>query len=625
MSIESQFIDRIFSQWARRVDDTPASRWVEENIVLNEPAIKGPFTFEGREYLREIVDSWSIVLPEGLSGATDFIGVMGTGAAKTIGNMAGMAYRIMHDPMRALIVKPTGVGSSGAKTFCKSRFKKMLEASRCFKPLIPKGAKRFDYANSHIEINGSIMDFVGANSVAQLGENRCNEVWQDEVDKYPEQKDSDKEASPIILADERTKSVFNPRRHKFSTPTVTGVQGIWEEFKKTDQRRRFMPCPHCQKFVVIAWSKKFTVFTLRGDEAFVAWGEKAKNADGTWDLDRVAMTAHYVCPHCQGKITDGHKAWMDKNGIWKSTATGAPGYVGWHLPSMYSQSAECNVGAMAKKFLIALHGISGAKGFINSDLAEPSMQQELSTERYEKICELKVDNEWVRMMSIDCQQKSPYYWTVVRAFSGKKTHGIVALPADSEDELEEIQKKNHVTDAGVFMDSGWGAKTDVEVYRTCAGHTEFVKSNGMDIGINGWMPTKGFPSRKTWPDKETKVMRPFRIIAVDPLMGTTQARKALIEMLEFSGDPFKDMLERLRHGKAGGYEWSVSEQMDKSEFYWRHMDAEERIRTINKRTNYEKVEWAKKSPKYPNHLFDCEVILLVAAVHLEILDADTFK
>src|ERR1017187_7303657 len=135
------------------------------------------------------------------------------------------------------------------------------------------------------------------------------------MDKYPEQGDSSREASVVILADERTKSVSNSRRYKFSTPTLSNM-GIWDYFLKGDQRRYFVPCPHCAKKIVLAWSKQFSVFQFRGDEAYIKWDDSARDADGGWNLDKVVKSAHLICPHCAGKILDKHKPEMNKHGKW---------------------------------------------------------------------------------------------------------------------------------------------------------------------------------------------------------------------------------------------------------------------------------------------------------------------
>ena len=69
----------------------------------------------------------------------------------------------------------------------------------------------------------------------------------DEVDKYPGA--SNKEADPIKLATERTKTFHNKKIYITSTPTLkTGH--IWKEKEDADiEKHFFVPCPHCGEYI----------------------------------------------------------------------------------------------------------------------------------------------------------------------------------------------------------------------------------------------------------------------------------------------------------------------------------------------------------------------------------------
>src|ERR1700761_8710794 len=94
---EKKFCGTMVERFCAARMTMPASEWVERNVRLNEPKIKGQFSLRGREYLREILDSWG-PLPESLKGSTDYAACMGTGSGKTIGTIGGLAYRIKNDP-----------------------------------------------------------------------------------------------------------------------------------------------------------------------------------------------------------------------------------------------------------------------------------------------------------------------------------------------------------------------------------------------------------------------------------------------------------------------------------------------------------------------------------------------
>jgi len=602
-----------------------ASVWAEENFVLNEPKIKGPFTFVGREYLREPVDAWG-PLPENLKGGTDFVAVFGTGAGKTVSNMAGICYRLANEPTRALIVKPTGgTGPAGARSFAKTRLHKAIRATKVLRDKIPTGAARFDFTSGQMQINGSIIDVTGSNSASQLAENRCDVVWQDEIDKYPEQTETSKEANPVTLADERTKSVPESRRYKQSTPTLDNT-GIWEEFKKSDKRRFFLPCPHCSEKIVFAWSKRFSVFEPQGYEAYIKWDDEARTQNGDWDLDRVVKSAHMVCPHCQGKILNSHKHEMLKHGEWRATAQGVPGYIGWHLPSMYSTSRDCDFGAMAKKFLTAKRSIDGVKGFINSDLAEPDVNQSVSVDRVGTAGRhIELTGEWLKILSVDYHEHAPYFWAVVRAWNGTDAcHGIEYKAFNQWDELDDLQAKHQIIPQAVFLDVGFSQS---EVLRNCA-NIKMPTRCQLDPPIqdklpmvNGWNPMKAFGGKRQFRDEESGLYRPYRVNPnIDPYSGTDLAKQMRIELLEFLSDLFEDMMDNVRTSKTH-LKWTISPEMDTEEYH-KHMAGKVRKPKKNNPRDY---TWQSRRSDWDDHLHACELMNFVGAYRLNLISFDAIQ
>ena len=646
---ERNYAGKLIERFCAPRPTIPASVWAVENLVLNEPKIKGPFTLRGRKYAEEWVDSAG-PLPANLKGGTDFILCAGTGTAKTISMIARLCYRMANDPMRALVVKPTSGGPAGAKSFSKTRLQKAIKATKCLRDKIPTGLSRHDFSTNQMQINGSIIDLTGSNSVGQLAENRCDHVEQDEVDKYPPQTETSIEAGPMVLADERTKSVAEARRFKQSTPTLDKM-GIWEEFKKTDQRRYFVPCPHCNKqaydktaklkpskkleanvqdsirgWVVFAWSKRFSVFESKGYEAYIRWDDKAKKNDGTWDYDEVIRTAHAVCPWCKGKILNLHKSAMVDHGQWLPTCSGIPGYVGWHLPSMYSTARDCDFGQMAKKFLTAKRSIEGVKGFINSDLAEPDMNQSISVDKVGTAGRhVEVTGEWLTLGTFDYQQNAPYFWGVARAWNGSnKSHALEYTSCNSFDDLDVFQKKHKIIPQAFGIDVGFN---QAEVLQNCANlkiPTRCTLDEAIQEAkpmINGWNPMRAFGGKRQWRDTETGLYRPYRTNPnMDPYAGTEFAHTVRIELLEFLGDIFGDMLDNIRTGKTG-LEWTISKEMDNDE-YARHMSGKIRKTKKNNPRDY---SWVQRRQDWPDHLYSCELMNLVLAYRLQLISFDAIQ
>lgn len=496
-------------------------------------------------------------------------------------------------------------------------------------------------------LNGSIIDLTGSNSVSQLGENRCDVVEQDEIDKYPPQTEESREANPVILADERTKSVTESRRFKQSTPTLDNA-GIWQEYKKTDQRRYFVPCPHCNKkafenqskvlkntsiatlqnmkgWMVFAWSKRFTVFEIKGYESFIKWDEKSKNKDGSWNLIEVIKSAHFICPHCSGKILNSHKYEMNRaadlhpDGGWRPTvSTGVPGHYGRHLPSMYSISRDCDFGQMAKKFLVAKRSPEGVKGFINSDLAEPDVNQSISVDRVGPASKhIEITGEWLKILSVDYQQHAPYFWAMVRAWNGSdKSHGIEYKALNQWSEIDDFQAAHKIIPQAVIIDVGFNQG---EVLQNCASlqiPTRCTLDEAVQDSlpmVNGWQPCKSFGNKMQFRDVETGLYRPYKINAnFDPYSGTSLAKTMRIELLEFKSDLFEDMMDNVRQGKTF-FEWTVSPEVDTEE-YNKHMAGKIRKPKKNNPRDY---SWAQRHTSYPDHLHTAELMNFAHAYRLQ--------
>lgn len=579
--------------------------WCCECLHFNEPGNRGPYSLAGREYLRESLNDWAD------QTITDQVEVFGSQSGKTGSIMGGASWTIANEPSRLFWVMPT---RETARGFSRTRWVAMLRASPIMAALIPAGAARHEFSTFQQRVGNSIVDLVWSNSPAALASVPARVVILDEVDKFNE--GGAREANAVDLADQRTKSFANPKKVKTSTPTL--IQGlIWQEFLKTDQRRRWLPCPHCKKFFILVWSKSFTVFKLTGAEAEIRWDKEAKRPDGSWDLDRVERSTRAECPHCQGHVLDAHKTWMDRNGEWRPSAVAARGYRGRHLPSLYAASAQTNFGRLAVKFLQAKQSLLGLQGFINGDLAEPFESQDRQTERVEIITSrLEVTDEWQKIETVDCQATQPYYYYVIRAHSQGKSHGIDAGYLDTIEEVRAKQLSHGIRDDRLIIDSGYGAHSDDGVYANCARFSKMIKRRDRLPFCLGWTPSKGLPGRKRWKNR-TGQMVPYFMQAIDPFVGTSKAGLVQMELFEFSTDYFKDILEAARQRKAG-YEWSVDQAVATAEF-WRHMDGEIKIAVLNKMTGRASFVWRPRSPHWPNHWFDCEVLQVAYAAYLGII------
>lgn len=522
----------------------------------------------------------------------------------------------------------------------------MIHASPALAELLPRENRRNLVTTMQQCIAGSIVDWTGTGSARQLAGNPCDVTIQDEVDGYTHE--GDVEAHPSALIDERTKDCPLPMRVKASTPTVeTGL--IWQWMLRSDFRRRYLPCPLCNpeardpdRFFVLGWSEEFELMPLQNHEgrdipvAWVRWDnmEDAPDEPDAEDVRIAEETAHIVCPFCGGRISEDYKLWMDERGQWRPTRVGMPGVIGYHLPSLYVHHPETSWGRLAAKFLMQRTDPEFLRNFVNSDLALPWVEGGKTPRTSIPVAreDPTLKGQWTRIMTVDCQQAWPYFWYVVRAWSAdRETRGNSVLLAqgscDTWEELDAIRQKLGVPNAGVMVDSGFGAFEMAEVYRECFKRATQYGWKSPSTGKmsdkpipgakifpkDGWLAAKGFPSRKRWRSRSGQLL-PYRLLEHDPFRGTDSAGKYGDYLFEFAGDYFLDILDVMRRGKSIE-EWSVMDGVANHE-YWRHMDGKIKDGQGN---------WKKRSRHAPDHLCDCEKMQVAFAYYLGLLrgiDAD---
>jgi phage terminase large subunit GpA-like protein len=169
-------------------------------------------------------------------------------------------------------------------------------------------------------------------------------VLLDEVDAFPS--DVDGEGDPCALA-ERRASTFSRRKIILtSTPTVKDTSRIETEYLASDQRRYFVPCPHCDHMQWLQWKN-------------LQW------------RDGDPKTAAYVCEACGAHIPEHYKSEMLRKGEWRATATSQDARtVGFHLSSLYSPLGWKSWEEIVGEFLRAKNDAPLLKTFVNTILGE---------------------------------------------------------------------------------------------------------------------------------------------------------------------------------------------------------------------------------------------------------------
>ncbi len=326
--------------------DHTVSTWADNHRMLSQKASAEPgrWRTERTPYLREIMDELS---PSSPAQRVVFMAGAQVGKSETGNNWLG--FVIHHAPGPMLLVQPT---VDTAKRFSKQRLAPMIDESPALRERIMDNKSR-DSSNAMMskEFPGGVLLITGANSASGLRSMPIRYLFMDEVDAYP--LDVDGEGDPIQLAEKRTTTFARRKVFMSSTPTVKDVSRIEREFNLSDQRRYFVPCPHCAHMQWLKWAN-------------LKWSDDDPN------------TAAYACEECGTLIEERHKTEMLNAGEWRPTANSDGRTVGFHLSSLYSPLGWKSWAEIVSEFQQAKGDAPLLKTFVNTVLGE-TWEEEYAT------------------------------------------------------------------------------------------------------------------------------------------------------------------------------------------------------------------------------------------------------
>lgn len=252
-----------------------------------------------------------------------------------------IAFHIHQDPCPIMLVQPTIEDAQG---YSKEEIAPMLRDTPCLRGLV-SDAKAKDGANTILQkqFPGGTLSLVGANSPRGFRRVSRRIVLFDETDGYPQSAGT--EGDQIKLGIRRTEYYWNRTIVAGSTPTIKDFSRIERMFLQGDQRRYFVPCPHCSHMQYLRWSNM------------------------TW-RDNDPSTVTYKCESCSALIPHSKKRWMVERGEWRPTAPGNGKHASFHIWAAYSYSPNATWSNLVEEFLDSKSDAEQLKTFVNTVLGE---------------------------------------------------------------------------------------------------------------------------------------------------------------------------------------------------------------------------------------------------------------
>lgn len=549
-------------QVLRPVERVPVSKWAEANRVLPDSnSIPGPWRNSVTPYLVEIMDAFSDEMVEEII----FVKPTQVGGTSAMENM--LASAIAQDPAPAMCVYPS---DDLAERTVESKLDPMIKSCK----VLAAKYRINDSKKLALKFADMTVWLTGANSPADLASTNIRYLFMDEVDKFPGA--SKKEADPVSLAKERTKTFFNRKIFMASTPTLkTGH--IWKAKEAADvEKHYFVPCPHCGAFIELKFAQ-------------IKWPSKE---DVPESADRAEM-ATYVCQECGCVITDQDKGKMLAAGRWKPVRqkTQHPKSVAFWMNTLYSPFTRFS--DIAQEFMRSKDNPELLHNFANSWLAEPWEDTKLKTNA-EMVMERQTETPewtlppWTKLVTggIDVQENC-LYWTI-RAWGDYMTsQNISHGQALSMGEVERIMNTELTMPNGekvmvnlALMDSG--DQTE-DVYEFCALNSDWV------------LPCKG----------TTTMLSHYRLSTVNK----AGSRANGMTLVLVDGGKYKDQIAARMRKENGTGAWMVYQGCDLD--YAEQVTAEHKI---TERSGGKEVQrWVLKTSHADNHYLDCEVYAAAAA------------
>lgn len=320
------------------------SEWADRNRRLSSKgsAEAGQWRTSRNELLREPMDCFST-----RSSVREVALQFPIQLGKTEVALNVLGYTMCENPGPIMTCLP---GEVSMGKWVQQKLQPMIDESPAVKETLTSVASR-EASNTR-----TFKDFAGgqlylehAGSPSRLKSTSVRTLIVDELDEFAANLVGGDD--PAAMLEGRT-SAFpgTSKRLYISSPQTLGTSRINAKYLASDQRHRYLPCPHCQAMQPLEW-------------AGLKW-------ESHRPLDR-PRRAWYVCRECGAEIDEHHKPDMLARGQWIAHNPGAP-VRGYHANCLYYPiGLGPRWSDLVEMWLDAQNDPAKLKTFVNDRLAEP--------------------------------------------------------------------------------------------------------------------------------------------------------------------------------------------------------------------------------------------------------------
>lgn len=582
---QSPFLDG-FKEGVRPPKEMSLGEWATENVYL-------PNSTHGARYSLEAVPAHRFILDAFQDPEIYEINVIAcVGFGKTAIIEACNTFIVAEEPGDTLIVGQT---DATVQDWCESRMRKIWEISPCTRGYIPIGAERSNWKKDSVGWR-HMHTFMGGANKTNLQEKSMRYTFGDEVWRW----EQDGKSGMIGYLLKRHHGRWNRKSLLQSQGGYEG--GEWHQHCKDGKWHEFEHfCPSCNMGHVFDWNN----FQY----------DKIKDANEEYDWPAIFETIRLKCPHCGEEFQDterNRRAWANCKPVWDGGKF-IPKRCTFRATFMCVWRYEWK--DIVREWIIANEDKKTGKldkleQITNQRFAQfwkpPSDVPTLSMsgDPYAKNAYHegeKWEGEDFRFLTADCQKG--HFWVIVRACKiGGASRLLWEGRVESWENIRHLQDRYGLENRFVFVDARWRPEEAAKQAHLARKSHDMNPWNLLmgDQG-DGYIHTVG----------KKKFRRIF-----SQWVNSQSSDGIQYRFIKFSNLLAKDRLAALMSGGDFGI------PVDASKHYHAHMQSEQK-----REKSPGKWVWEPVKSHTPNHLWDCEVMCVVAmaiygvlVAHVEVTD-----